>query len=68
MPPLKGVEFGHGDRSKPIRSLTLPSAAPVFATHPFATQPLIVGGIAALLAASVMSISGLTGLVGLVVP
>lgn len=34
MPPLKQVGLGHGDESEQARSLTLPSAAPVFATQP----------------------------------
>ena len=35
VPPLKGVELGHGNENEQTRSLTLPSAAPLFATQPF---------------------------------
>ena len=33
MTPFEGVGLGHGDESKQTQSLTLPSAAPVFATQ-----------------------------------
>ncbi len=34
MTPLKRVRLEHGDERERIQSLTLPSAAPVFATQP----------------------------------
>ena len=34
MPPLKGVGLRHGDESEQTQFLTLPPAAPVFATQP----------------------------------
>jgi hypothetical protein len=34
VPPLEGVGLGHRDQSKETRSLTVPPAAPFFATQP----------------------------------
>jgi hypothetical protein len=34
MAPFEGVGLGHGDEGEQTRSITLPSAAPVFATQP----------------------------------
>ena len=40
--PLKGVELGHGNENEQTRSLTLPSADPVFATQPKMAQVAVL--------------------------
>jgi hypothetical protein len=43
VPPLEGVGLRHGDESEQTRSLTLPPAAPVFATQPLTLFRMISG-------------------------